>query len=300
MIATRNRSNELRRTLAKIAQLTPRADEVFICADGCTDATVEMVRSEFPFCVLVENPASRGSVYSRARLLQLATADIVVSLDDDSYPMDADFLRKLADVFSAHPEAAVVTFLELRGEPAVAAGAAADIGAGSYVAAYPNCAAAMRRDVYFATGGFPSFFVHMYEEPDFALQVYARGYAVWFEPSVSVRHHMSEQQRSVIGRHHLNARNEFWAVLLRCPMPWCPLVALYRLFRQMAFAIRQGIGWALREPRWWYLAARQLGCVLRSRQPVPWRVYRGWLLLSRRPVSTREQLRVLGIPATSS
>ena len=46
---------------------------------------------------------------------------------------------------------------------------------GRYVAAYANCGAAMRRDVYLQLAGFPTFFGHMYEEPDYALQCYASG-----------------------------------------------------------------------------------------------------------------------------
>ena len=50
-----------------------------------------MVLREFPGFVVVENPERRGSVASRDRMLRLASADIVVSLDDDSYPVQPGF-----------------------------------------------------------------------------------------------------------------------------------------------------------------------------------------------------------------
>ena len=54
----------------------------------------------------------------------------------------------------------------------------------------------MRRDVYLKLAGFPKFFrPHGYEEPDYALQCYAAGFAVWFEPNLAVRHHMSSVNR---------------------------------------------------------------------------------------------------------
>ena len=156
MIATCNRCVELRRTLTKLFELDPRAGEILICADGCIDETVEMVRQEFPGCKLIENETAHGSVFSRDRLLRLAQSDIVMSLDDDSYPIDRDFLSRLGEAFESHPEAAVITFMELRGENATSAGPAVDLSRGQYVAAYPNCAAAMRRSRSWTPPGRPA------------------------------------------------------------------------------------------------------------------------------------------------
>jgi glycosyltransferase involved in cell wall biosynthesis len=290
MIATRNRCYELRRTLAKIQELKPQPDEILICADGCTDNTREMVRSEFPHCILIENKDAHGSVFSRDRLLRLAGSDIVLSLDDDSYPIDTDFVLRLATAFEAHGEAAVITFVELRGENGSFAGPVADLSKGQYVSAYPNCAAAMRRSLYGVAAKFPVFFCHMYEEPDYALQCYARGYGVWYEPSLRVRHHLAEAQRQSMPRHHLNARNELWSVGLRCPWPWLPLVVAYRIFRQLIFAASQGLGWLIGEPRWWALAIAGWREVAKHRQPVQWRIYRSWVHLNRKLIQSEAEL----------
>src|SRR6266576_2063619 len=97
----------------------------------------------------------------------------------------------------------------------------------------------LRREVYLKIGGYPSFFFHGYEEPDYALQCYAAGYAVWFEPSLPIRHHLAEANRNRFRFHQSNARNEIWSVWLRCPWPWLPLVSLMKAkavavrFRQM-------------------------------------------------------------------
>src|SRR6266581_3874079 len=102
MITTRNRREELRRTLSKLFELQPPADEVLVCADGCTDRTSAMVRQDFPSSVLLENDSARGSVFSRDRLLRTAVGDIVLSLDDDSYPLDRDFFARLQLLFVEH------------------------------------------------------------------------------------------------------------------------------------------------------------------------------------------------------
>ena len=37
VITTRNRREELRRTLSNVQQLQPQPNEIVICADGCTE-----------------------------------------------------------------------------------------------------------------------------------------------------------------------------------------------------------------------------------------------------------------------
>jgi GT2 family glycosyltransferase len=289
MIATRNRREELRRTLGKLFDLQPAADEILICADGCTDKTSEMVRQDFPSCILLENDSARGSVFSRDRVLRTASGDIVLSLDDDSYPLDRDFFARLQLVFGQHAGAAVITFPELRDEGAPADPTKLPSSAAHLVSAYPNCAAAMRRETYLRLGGYPIFFEHAYEEPDYALQCYAAGYTVCFDPRLSIRHHLSPQNRSGLSRHPLNARNELWSVLMRCPFPYVIAVAFFRIWRQFRYACSNGPTWAIREPVWWWSAFRGISTCLRHRSPIEWHVYYAWMKLARQPVSSASQ-----------
>jgi len=46
MITTKNRTAELRRTLAVLRQLNPAPLEILITADGCTDDTIQLVKAE--------------------------------------------------------------------------------------------------------------------------------------------------------------------------------------------------------------------------------------------------------------
>jgi GT2 family glycosyltransferase len=295
MIATYNRCADLCRTCAALTSLSPAPDEVLICADGCTDDTVSTVRGRFPGFVLLENHERRGSVASRDRMLRLASADIVISLDDDSYPVDRDFLDRLTKVLDEHPEAAVVSFAQVLDDDRGEEGAPARVeDRGRYVAAYANCGAAMRRDVYLELAGFPRFFRHGYEEPDYALQCYAAGLAVWFEPGLSVRHHMSKVNRHEGRRQRLHARNELWSVLIRCPWPYLPAVALFRIWRQLRYAATQGLSDLLLQPAWWLSALRGLPQCLARRTPTPWRIYWAWMKLARYPVDRRELVVALG------
>ncbi len=291
MIATRNRCDDLRRTAERLQRLHPQPLEVLICADGCTDDTLRMLQNDFPTFTVLVNTQSQGSVPSRDRMLRLAKGDIVVSLDDDSYPTTDDFLAQLKPLIETHQEAAVITFPEQRNGEVFTCKSKTPTAMGHYVSAYPNCAAAMRREFYLRQPGFPAFFIHMYEEPDYALQCYAAGASVWFEPRLVVRHHLSNTQRQPMMRHHQNARNELWSVWMRCPWPQLLVVSTFRIGRQFRYACSEGFWWAIQEPTWWWQALKGYGQCMRLRRPVRWSIYIGWMQLARTAIHLHKDLK---------
>jgi Glycosyl transferase family 2 len=291
MIATRDRCHDLRITCSKLTELRPLPDEVIIWSDGCTDGTAAMVRSDFPGFKLIKSACPMGSIFARDRMLRLACGDIVVSLDDDSHPVQRDFLIRLRKVIEQHPEAAVVSFAELRDGGQYAGPDKTESSRGHYVSSYANCAAAMRREFYLEQRGFMPLFSHMYEEPDYALQCYAAGAAVWFEPTLVVRHRQSGVNRAAMARHQQNARNELWSVWLRCPWPWVPVISVYRIARQFVYACSEDARWAVAEPCWWAATLRGVGQCWRQREPVGWPVYVQWMRLARSRVYSTAELK---------
>jgi len=292
MITTRNRCEDLKGTLSKLAQLKPKPDEILVCADGCDDATATMVRESHPEIRFFENASSLGSVGSRKRLLAEASGDWVLSLDDDSYPLEDGFFRRIETIIADHPEASVITFPEQHEGGGFVSPYKAPESPGHYVSSYANCGAIMDRHFYNRQPGFPSFFVHMYEEPDYALQCYAAGSSVWFEPSLVIRHHLSPVQRYHLRRHHQNARNELWSVWMRCPWPFLPVVSIFRMFSQLRYACREGIVWFLKEHVYWLEAIGGVRRIFQNRRPVTWHRYFAWMRLARTPLYTRTELNV--------
>ncbi len=96
MITTKNRIGELRRTWRALQQLNPSPLEVLITTDGCTEDTVAAVKAGLPEARLFVNPIGLGSVASRDRMLRAARGDLVLALDDDSYP------EELNCIYSGH------------------------------------------------------------------------------------------------------------------------------------------------------------------------------------------------------
>lgn len=280
MIATRNRRADLARTCSVLEMLRPRPAEVLISADGCTDGTVEFLREFHPgFRLLIHEPA-RGSIASRDAMLRAATNDLVLSLDDDSHPLEPDFIARAIALFTVNPRLAVADFAQ-RSDEYPASLEATDFGPAGARGSYSSAGAVLRRAVYLELGGYEPFFFHAYEEPDFAVRCLAAGYEVRFEPSPCIRHHYTGVQRNELRTHQFHARNELWSVFLRCPLPWLVPVAAFRLMRQFGYALSRGLGWAVHEPQWWWRCLRGLPACLNRRRPVPWQAYYGWMRVLR-------------------
>ena len=278
MITTKNRAADLRRTLGVLRTLNPAPLEVLITADGCTDDTAATIQRELPTARLIINEVGRGSVASRDRMMREARGDLVLALDDDSHPEQADCLALIAPLFEQNPKLAIAHFPQRTDEyPATLT--QTDFGPAMLTRSFANSGAVLRRAVYLELPGFPPEFFHMYEEPDYGLQCVGAGFEVLFTPVITIRHHYSGQTRSELRNHHRHSRNEFWSVLLRCPFPHCAGLIFYRIFSQLRYASKRGPGWVVREPVWWWQALIGVSFCLRQRRPIPWVRYRGWLRL---------------------
>jgi len=283
MITTKNRVEDLKRTCRVLRELNPAPLEILITADGCTDDTVQVVKAEMEKAEsrnikLIINETSKGSVASRDRMMREARGDLVLALDDDSYPEQLDCIARFVPLFEKRPQLAVLRFPQRTDEyPETLS--QTDFGPARLVRSFANSGAVLRRSTYLQLPGFEPRFFHMYEEPDYALQCVAAGYEVYYNPIVTIRHHWSGQTRSEIRNHHLHSRNEFWSALMRCPFPQVLGLAAYRVFSQFRCACKRGFSWVVREPVWWWQAMAGIPYCLKKRNPIPWKRYKAWLQL---------------------
>jgi len=213
--------------------------------------------------------------------MKAAASEIVVSLDDDSYPIDVDFVARVRALFAARPRMAVASFAQRTDEyPETLT--APDLGPSGYAGNYINAAAAFRRSVYLELEGWPPEFEHAYDESDYTLQCMAAGYGVYYESGIAIRHHFTSLKRNEIRTHHRQARNEQWSMWRRCPFPDVLAFSPWRALSQLNYARKRGLSWVVREPWWWLMALRGMGATVRKRHAVPVSVYREWVRLLRK------------------
>src|SRR6266403_2100778 len=279
MITTRNRAGGLRRTCRALRELNPPPLEILITADGCTDDTVAVVNRELPKAKVIGNEIGRGSVASRDRMMREARGDLVLALDDDSYPEEFDCIAKCVPLFEQRPKLAVMHFPQRTDEyPETLV--ETNFGPQRLTRSFANSGAVLRRSTYLELPGFESIFFHMYEEPDYALQCIANGWDVLYFPHIIIRHHYTGKERSELHNHHRHARNELWSTLMRCPFPFAIAIAAWRVCSQFGYACKRGWSWIIREPFWWWEAVKGLPAALRKRRPVSWSGYGRWLTLA--------------------
>ena len=279
MITTRDRAEELKRTCRVLRELDPAPLEILITLDGCTDNSVEVVKREIPGARLFINKVGQGSVASRDRMMREARGELVLALDDDSYPEQPDGLDRIAMLFVERPALAIAHFPQRTDEyPETLT--RKEFGPARLTRSFANSGAVLRRSTYLELPGFEPMFFHMYEEPDYALQCVAAGYEVLYTPVISIRHHYTRKARSELRNHHRHSRNELWSTLLRCPFPYAFGIMAYHAFSQFRFACTRGLSWVIREPVWWWQALMGIPHCLNKRAPIPWKEYEAWLRLS--------------------
>jgi GT2 family glycosyltransferase len=276
MITTHNRLPDLQRTLVMVSRFDPPPLEILITADGCTDETVAFVQKEFASAKLLVNAQGRGSVASRDRMMREAAGDLVLSLDDDSYPEQTDCLKRIAQLFGGRPQLAVAHFPQRTDEyPETLL--RTEFGPPRFTRSFANSGACLSRAIYLRLPGFEPRFFHMYEEPDYGLQCVANGYEVYYTPVITIRHHWSAQSRNEIRNHHFHARNQIWSTLMRCPAPYSLGLIGYKIGSQFCFAAGRGLSWLIREPVWWWRTLVGIRYCLRKADPVSWEGYKRWI-----------------------
>ncbi len=282
IITTRNRREDLDATLQALRKLDPSPAEILVCLDGCSDGSADMLRRDYPAVRVLMHSIPQGSIPSRHRLIREARSDLVLSLDDDSHPVETHFLQRSTELFEADKKLAVGWFPQ-RSEEFPESLDRSDFGPDCLTGSYVSSGAMLRRSTYLSLPGYAIHFGHAYEEPDYALQCIAAGWRIRLHTGLVIRHHYSARNRNERRTHQLHSRNECWSVFMRCPWPWWPLVALKRAAGQLGYACRRGPRWVLTEPVWWLKALRGTPAAWSHRQPVSWTNYRRWRQLLRRP-----------------
>ena len=278
MITTLSRVEHLQHTLGMLESLDSSPFEVWVVADGCMDSTVETVRNMHTAVRLIVHETSKGSVASRAEVMGLVGGDLVLALDDDSYPEQLGCLKTLQDLFEQNPNLAIATFPQRTDEYPDSL-TQQNFGEAHAVRSFPCSGACLRVSTYRSLQGFEPIFFHMYEEPDYALQCVAAGWDVLYTPAITIRHHWTGSGRSELRNHHRHARNELWSTLIRCPFPQMLVMITWRVFSQARFAASRDFSWLIREPLWWWDAIKGIPQVLHRRHPVSWAGYKKWLSL---------------------
>jgi glycosyltransferase involved in cell wall biosynthesis len=296
VITTKNRKEDLREALPLVLAQTERV-EVLVIDDGSDDGTADMVRSDFPEVRFERSDRSLGLIAQRTRAASLASAPILVSLDDDARLISPRTVEQtLGDFDDERIGAVAIPFVDVRTTTTVRQ--IPPDREGQWVASsYIGTAHAVRRDVFLQIGGYREELVQMGEEPEFCLRLLDAGYATRLGRADKL-HHLESPKRNVPRIVALGRRNDLLHAFWNVPLPYLPVrlakVTLHSLWfavawrqpravlRGVARGYREGLG-ALRSRRPVARTTYRLDHDIRKRGPLPLEQIRSRL----RPLRTR-------------
>jgi GT2 family glycosyltransferase len=221
VITTKDRKEELREALPLVLAQTEPV-EVLVIDDGSSDGTSEMVRTEFPSVRLERSESSLGPVAQRTRAAGLASAPILISVDDDARLVSPHTVAQTLRDFDHRRIGAVgIPFVDVRSSTTVRQVAPEDT-ARWVVHSFLGGAYAVRRDVFLDLGGFRGELFQMAEEPEFCLRLLAAGYVTRLGRADQFNH-LESPKRNTPRIVALGRRNDLLHGFWNVPMPYFPV-----------------------------------------------------------------------------
>jgi GT2 family glycosyltransferase len=190
-ILTRDRPGALADALASAAGF----DETVV-----VDMASEVALAPHPGVTWHREPENLGVTRGRNLLVKLASAEVVVFLDDDAVFVAGDG-GTIAQAFAHAPDLGALAFLVRRADGHVESsewpfrGSARAIEQARPAAYFLGGACAVRRDAFVAAGGYDEAFFYSTEEIDLAFAMTQLGYSIAYTPDVAVEHRPSPAGR---------------------------------------------------------------------------------------------------------
>lgn len=278
-IPTYKRPELLLETLAKLATCQPQPAEIILHIDG-NDATSLEALQQSPYAEtarVLMSPQNVGPGGGRNKILAAATCSIVASLDDDSYPLDADYFARLVELFACLPRAAAIGAQIFHLDEAIL-----PAGPGlQRVADFVNCGCAYRREAFLETRGYLCLpLAYGMEEVDVALQLHWHDWEIYASDRLRVLHNTYRTHHNAPKVTAASIGNQFLLAYLRYPVRlWGLGVAqgLNRVRWLFSHGRRNGLGWGLT------LAPQLIWQHRRQREAIPAAKVRSYLRLRRTP-----------------
>ena len=190
VVTTKNRRDGLRTTLLSATRQVPPV-EIVVIDDGSTDGTHEMVRAEFPQVRILRHERSEGLIVRRNEAAQLATTNIVFSLDDDAEFSSPDVVFQTLREFD-DPRVGAVAIPLVDTYRKASQGLNLPNAHDTFVDhIFIGTSHALRVDLFMKLGMYRAFLHHQGEEDDYCIRLLNAGYFVRCGRADPIYHHVS-------------------------------------------------------------------------------------------------------------
>lgn len=242
LIVSHNRQKELDYTLSILERyVNYKKHEILIFLDGCTDNSEDLT-SKFPLVKWFISLEQVGASKARYNLYSKALGTIIIGLDDDAHPLQADFIDRIIRQFEADKNIGVLALKEVRGifKSDAKALEVVDLDAKNYYCnEFVGCGFAIKNEVYRQTNGFPVWMDIYGEESCLAIEVLALNFDILFVNNIAINHRVDNDLRLKEGNNYFRfgkqLRNTIFYFIIYYKQPIKPILKLiYHNFRKYA------------------------------------------------------------------
>ncbi|MEO7975756.1 glycosyltransferase [Flavobacterium sp.] len=243
LITTKNRLNDLSFTLKKIQFLLDRKEvDCIICDDGSTDETVSYIKENYPDIQLIQNPVSKGLIYSRNRLMSLVTSEYAISIDDDLHFITQNPLEIIENAFRQNSKIGLLGFRIFWNPEEPKTTICNEVS--HRMKSFVGCGNVWRMDAWQDIPDYPSWFV-FYGEEDFAsYQLFKNKWEVHYLPEVLVNHRVDIKSRKNNADYYIRQRRSlrsgWYLYFLFYPIRYIPKKIMYSIWIQLKTKVFKG------------------------------------------------------------
>ena len=243
LITTKNRLEDLKRTIQSILHLIERDDvECIVYDDASTDGTFKYLEKKYPQIKLFQNEKSLGLIHNRNVLFNNCNGKYAISLDDDLNFLIENPLEIIEDHFKRYLHCGLITFRIYWGknEPTTTYTNQTPLRVKSY-AGGAHC---YKVDIWKNIPNYPDWFI-FYGEEDFAsYHLFKKGIEIHYVPNILVHHRVDlksrKKDKDYIIRTRRALRAGWYLMLMFYPLKVIPKTWLYSLLIQIKNKILKG------------------------------------------------------------
>jgi glycosyltransferase involved in cell wall biosynthesis len=212
IVTVKNEAASIRTLLDSIATQTRQPDEVIVCDGGSSDATLDRLRAETRFPMLIVERPGTNIAQGRNAAIEAATGDVIATTDA-GVKLAADWLERLLEPFVSDPRTMVVSGFFLPAPQTVfelAMGATVlpelrDIRPETFLPS--SRSVAFKKEAWQAVGGYPGWLDYSEDLVfDFALLEKFRPFA--FAPQAITHFRPRGSLRAFFKQYYLYARGD--------------------------------------------------------------------------------------------
>lgn len=205
LIVSKNRYQDLKRTLIILGNyINSEKHEILVFLDGCTDNSETLIK-HFPKVKWKISTNSVGASKARSILYKKAKGKILFGFDDDSHPLQADFISIAESLFWRNSKIGILAFKEIKGRyshdneiPLSLKEKKEDY----LVRDFLGCGFAIKKEIYDKTRGFPIWIDIYGEEVCLAIETLELGYNILFTHQIIVNHRTDKQKMNTNGANY--------------------------------------------------------------------------------------------------